>query len=71
MTRRIKSGLRKAKKNPNNPLFKGISKFVNPSWVGFAERGAIEKLTGRSYEDVKKDVLDGFVQLLLGGLTKK
>lgn len=44
--------------------------FLSPKWIGFAERPVIEKITGLPYETVKSRVLDFFVQMLLGGVTK-
>lgn len=60
MKRRIKLGLRKAKKLKTNPRI-----------IGALEAPLIEKLTGRSYDDVKSQVLDTFVRILLSGLTPK
>jgi len=71
MKRRIKLGLKKAKANPkNNPSLQAISRILNPKWVGFIEKPIIEKLTGRPYEDVKRDILDGLVGLIIGGLKR-
>lgn len=71
MRRRVKAGLRKAKKAKANPeLYPGndfaetVKKILNPSWVGFAERPLIEKITGRPYEQVKAQALDAFVSQL-------
>ena len=56
MKRRIKAGLKKAKKKvASNPNLQAISKILNPNWVGFVERPVIEKLTGRPYEEVKAE----------------
>jgi hypothetical protein len=72
MRRRIKLGLRKAKrKKGDNPGLQPISKILNPKWVGFVERPVIEKMTGRPYGDVKADILDAFANMLMGGLTKE
>ena len=65
MVRRIKTGLRKRKKAlANNPSI------LDPKWIGFAERPAIEKITGLPYEEVKSKVLDFFVAMLLGGVKR-
>jgi len=66
--RRIRAGKRKAEKKKNNPF--DIKAILSPKWAGFAERPIIEKVTGRPYEEVKKEVLDAFVQHALHGLTK-
>lgn len=63
LSRRIKSGIRKAKKK-NTPL----PNF--PEWIGFAERPLVEKVTGRPYNEVREAVLDFFVKMVLGGITK-
>jgi len=73
MRKRIKAGLRKRKQaNATQRILIDSpgNSFWNPSWVGFAERGLIEKVTGMPYEEVKSKVLDFFVQLLLGGVRK-
>ena len=69
MRRRIKAGKKKAllKGNPSPNALKNI---LSPSWVGFAEKGTIEKLTGRPYEEVKAKLTDAFVQLILGSIGK-
>lgn len=61
LSRRVKSGMRKAKK-ARQPL----PNF--PQWIGFAERPLIEKVTGRPYEEVRQAVLDWLVSALLGGI---
>ncbi|MBA7708857.1 hypothetical protein ES703_117761 [subsurface metagenome] len=67
MVRRIKAGQKKAKAaRVDSPG----SSFWNPSWIGFAERPLIEKVTGMPYEEVKSKVLDFLVQALLGGVRK-
>jgi len=77
MKRRIKAGLKKRKKanpgghRPGNPFAETLKKILNPSWTGFAERGIIEKATGRPYEQVRTEALDAFVAELFGGLTAK
>lgn len=76
MRRRVKAGLRKAKKAqsephmPGNPFLETLKKVLNPSWTGFAERPIIEKLTGRPYEQVRAEVLDAFVAQLFDGIKK-
>lgn len=76
MKRRIKAGLRKAKKTtptehyPGNDFAETVKKILNPSWAGFAERGIIEKVTGRPYEQVKAQALDAFVAQLFKGFMK-
>lgn len=64
MIRRIKKGLAKTKKKANNPSI------LSPSWVGFAERNIIEKLSGRPYDEVKDAMTAAFLrQLMMKGLT--
>ena len=70
MRRKIKAGLKKAKKAKAARVDIAGQSLVSPSWIGFAERGAIEKITGLDYEVVKSRVLDFFVQMLLGGVKK-
>jgi hypothetical protein len=74
MAGRIKRGLKKSRKEHAQHAQILIdtqgNSLWNPSWIGFAERGLIEKVTGMKYEDVKSKVLDFFVQMLLGGVTK-
>jgi hypothetical protein len=64
MVSRIKRGLKKSNRSKNGAL----PNF--PSWIGFAEKPLIEKVTGRPYEQVKSAVLDFMVSALLGGITK-
>ncbi len=59
MIARIKAGIRKAKKKAGNPRI-----------IGFLEAPLIEKITGRPYEEVKAQVLDAFVRLLLSGISR-
>lgn len=63
MRRRIKNGLRKAKKRT-----KALD-FGNPGFIGFAERGIIEKVTGQPYEKVRAQVLDTFARMLMTGIV--
>jgi hypothetical protein len=70
MKRRIKTGLKKHKQQQRILVDSAGNSLWNPSWIGFAERPIIEKVTGMKYEDVKSKVLDFFVQMLLGGVTK-
>lgn len=82
MRRRIKTGLRKSKKQrnnvlgfvvpknhaPGNPFAETLKKILNPSWTGFLERPVIEKITGRPYEQVRSEALDAFVAQLFTGV---
>jgi len=69
MKRRIQAGKKKALKKTNvSP--DALKRILSPSWVGFAEKGTIEKLTGRPYEEVKGKLTDAFVQLILGSIGK-
>ena len=70
MRRRIKAGLKKAKKAKVARIDVAGQSFISPSWIGFAERPLIEKITGKPYEQVKGQVLDFLVQMILGGVTK-
>jgi len=70
MRRRIKAGLRKAKKRKGVMIDVAGASFLSPQWIGFAERPVIEKITGLPYDEVKSRVLDFFVQMLLGGVKK-
>jgi hypothetical protein len=73
MVSRIKSGLRKAKKTKaDNPaLTSALKSIISPSWVGFAEKPVIEKITGLDYDVVKGKVLDFFVNMLMSGILKQ
>jgi len=72
MSRRIKSGLRKAQKAKANPaLSTALGSILSPKWVGFAEKPVIEKITGQDYEVVKQRVLDWFVNMLMSGIVKQ
>jgi len=74
MRRKVKAGLRKAKKAyhaPGNPFAETVKKILNPSWTGFAERPVIEKITGRPYEQVRMEALDAFVAQLFDGFKGK
>ena len=69
LSRRIKRGMAKAKKavgvggvTVGNP--------VSLNWIGFAEKPIIEKITGKPYAQVREEVLDFFVSMLLGGVAK-
>ena len=70
LSRRIKNGMKAAK--VSNPILidSAGNSLWSPSWIGFAEKALIEKTTGLPYADVKSRVLDFFVQMLLGGVTK-
>ncbi|MBA7707641.1 hypothetical protein ES703_116517 [subsurface metagenome] len=77
MRRRIKAGIRKAKKASslvvaNSPfdLRATLRNIVNPPWAGFAEKPLIEKVTGRPYQEVKDAVIDAMVRQALSGITK-
>lgn len=67
MKSRIKAGQRKAKKVKIAGLPASI---LNPSWIGFAEKSTIEKVTGLPYEEAKSRALDFFVSMLFGGIRK-
>ncbi|MBA7712349.1 hypothetical protein ES703_121323 [subsurface metagenome] len=77
MRRRIKAGLKKAKRSvdtyhaPGNPFLETVKKVLDPSWTGFAERPAIEKLTGRPYEQVRQETLDALVASVFVSLIKR
>lgn len=66
LSRKIKRGMRKAKASTGlvvgNPL--------SMNWIGFAERPLIEKVTGLPYEQVRAQVLDFLVSMLLGGISR-
>ncbi len=70
MKRRIKLGLKRAKKKAGVMIDVAGQSLISPRWIGFAERGLIEKTTGLPYEEVKSRVLDFFVQMALGGVKK-
>lgn len=71
MKRRIKLGLKRAKAKGKQLTFDVAGQsLISPQWIGFAERGLIEKTTGLPYEEVKSRVLDFFVQMALGGVKK-
>lgn len=70
MSRKIKRGMRKARERSRVMIDVAGQSFLSPKWIGFAERPLIEKVTGLPYEEVKSRVLDFFVQMLLGGVTK-
>jgi hypothetical protein len=70
MIRRIKAGQRKRKKADKVKIVGLPASILNPSWIGFAEKPVIEKVTGLPYEEVKSRVLDFFVSMLLGGIKK-
>ncbi|MBA7712423.1 hypothetical protein ES703_121397 [subsurface metagenome] len=65
LSRKIKRGMKKARATGGvtvgNPL--------SFNWIGFAEKPTIEKITGRPYAEVREQVLDFFVRMLLGGVT--
>ncbi|MBA7586995.1 hypothetical protein ES708_29003 [subsurface metagenome] len=67
MIKRIKAGQKKAKQVKIVGL---PASLLNPSWIGFAERPVIEKVTGLPYEEVKSRVLDFMVSMVLGGIKK-
>jgi len=68
LSRRIKKGMKKAKTQPAILIDTEGNSLWSPSWVGFAEKGLIEKTTGMPYAEVKDKVLDFFVQMALGGV---
>ena len=73
LSKRIKSGMKKARNTyhaPGNPFIETVKKILDPSWVGFAERPLIEKITGRPYEEVRKQAVDAFVSELFKGVIK-
>ena len=70
MKRKIKRGMRKAKLTRGVMIDVAGQSFISPSWIGFAERPIIEKITGLPYEEAKSRVLDFLVQMLLGGVKK-
>ncbi|MBA7551152.1 hypothetical protein ES705_43688 [subsurface metagenome] len=67
MIKRIKAGQKKASKVKIVGLPASV---LNPSWIGFAEKSGIEKVTGLPYEEVKSRVLDFMVSMVLGGIKK-
>lgn len=72
MKRRIKSGLKKRKQATTNPnLATALKSVLSPSWVGFAEKPVIEKLTGLPYDTVKERVLNFFLDMLMSGIIKQ
>ncbi|MBA7696017.1 hypothetical protein ES703_104659 [subsurface metagenome] len=70
MKRKIKAGLKKAKKAKAVSIDVAGQSLISPSWIGFAERPLIEKVTGLDYNVVKGRVLDFLVQMVLGGVRK-
>jgi hypothetical protein len=70
LSRRIKKGMKSARGKALVQVDSAGASFWNPSWIGFAERPLIEKVTGMPYEQVKSRVLDFFVQMMLGGVKK-
>lgn len=72
LKRRIKLGMKRAKAKVGNPKLGDILRgAVSPSWTGFAEKGAIEKITGMPYEQVKDKVTDFLVNMLISGIVKQ
>jgi hypothetical protein len=72
MKRRIRKGVRKSLKarhevTVDSGMFS--PSIVSPHWVGFAEKGLIEKATGKPYEQVRADVLDFFARQLMSGIV--
>jgi hypothetical protein len=69
MISKIKAGQRKAKRKKELRI-EGNPSWFDPSFIGFAERPLIEKVTGQPYEAVKSKVLDFMVSMILGGIKK-
>ena len=67
MRRKIKKGMKDRKKKTGGYT---VGNPVSLDWIGFAEKPLIEKVTGRPYAEVRSQVLDMLVSMVLGGVGK-